>query len=303
VSETLVVGGHGFVGSAIHAQIDSRLDEYVFVSRHDRMHPDDHRRRIQIDLLDSTQVAGVSGFDRAIWVAGGADHSLGRLNPIQDLELQVVALLRFLEHFRGSLTLLSSQATYFGLTGAVAEAVDHVPTMPYGFAKLAAERYAHWALDDGRLRQLWIHRLMYAYGPNERPRRLLARCVRASLDGGRVVVTGGGQSFLNPLPVEFIADVLLRSDDQMKSESDGFHELTNLNHPEPWSVLDVLKAFKDLCDFDFDVFDEGEEWPVTFHGDVDALSRWLGMWGLGFQPVQSGLAAYADRVATEMPRS
>lgn len=295
MGETLILGGRGFVGRAVQSQVGSRSREYVFVSRADPRGENLDLRTLQIDLLDRTQVVEVANFDHAIWVAGSAEHGLGWFDPIADLELQVGTLLHFLEHFRGSLTFLSSQATYYGLGGEVVEGVDHVPDMPYGFAKLAAEQYARWALQASRLRQLWIHRLMYAYGENERPRRLLARCVQASRDGGHVTVSGGGRSFLNPLPVAFVAEVLLRSSDQMKDEPDGFQELTNMNHPDCWTVIDVLRAFRQVCSFDYEVVERGEEWPVSFHGNVDTLKRWLGRWGLSFPTVESGLADYRER--------
>ena len=59
-----------------------------------------------------------------------------------DFDAEVRTFLTFLDHFRGSLTMLSSQAIYSGLTGEVEESVDHVPNMPYGFTKLACERFA-----------------------------------------------------------------------------------------------------------------------------------------------------------------
>lgn len=293
--ETLIVGSSGFVGSAIRQRVGSRSREYVFASRDDRRNEGPVGRTTRIDLLDETQVSAVSNFDHAVWVAGSADHRLGWVNPIADLESQVVALLRFLQHFRGSLTLLSSQATYYGLRGEIEEDVDHVPTMPYGLAKLAAESYARWALGAGRLRTLWIFRLMYAYGAGEASHRLLARCVRSRRDGKRVAIAGGGRSFLNPLPVEFVADVLLRSSDQMTTEPDGFSEVTNINHPERWTVRDVVEAFGRLHNFDHEVVESGEDWPVTFYGSVDRLTRWLSRWGLTFPDVEVGLAAYGSR--------
>jgi nucleoside-diphosphate-sugar epimerase len=298
MSDILILGGGGFVGTAIQDRVSAASKEYVFTrSRHG--HSMDHARSLELDLLDAVQVAEVSRFDRAIWVAGGADHRLGNETPEADLELQVLALLRFLEHFRGSLTLLSSQATYYGLTGEVQETVDHVPSMPYGLGKLAAEKYAEWALDAGRLRGLWVHRLMYAFGVNERKQRLLARCTRASRDGGRVTIRGGGRSFLNPLPVQFVADVLLRTATQLESEPIGFFQLTNLNHPERWTVADVVEAYAENNNFDYELTENGEDWPVTFYGNVVKLSHWLGGWGMAFPDVGSSLVTYAQHSTAE----
>ena len=111
---------------------------------------------------------------------------------------------------------------------------------------------------------------MYAFGDREAERRLLPRCVQASINGGRVRVTGGGRSFLNPLPVSFVAEVLLRTADELGDRQDGFFEVTNVNHPETWTVLEVMEALSVISPFDYDVTDGGEDWPVTFHGNVNA---------------------------------
>jgi nucleoside-diphosphate-sugar epimerase len=297
VDETLILGGAGFVGRAIQQRVTERPEEFVIVTRPGAGAGTSGLRTLRLDLRDDSALAEVSHFGHAIWVAGNADHGLGWSDPIADVESQLLALLSFLKHFHGSLTLLSSQAVYFGLEGEVVEDVDHVSAMPYGFAKLASESYARWALDAGRLRQLWVYRLMYAFGEDEKPRRLLARCVEAGRAGGRVTVAGGGRSFLNPLPVDFVADVLLRSAEHLRSEADGFVEITNINHPERWTVLDTLAAFNSLVAFDYDVVEAGEDWPVTFYGDVGRLTRRMNGWGLQFPDIRASLSDYRDRAA------
>jgi nucleoside-diphosphate-sugar epimerase len=295
LDETLIVGAAGFVGRAIQERIADRPAEFVLVTRPRAGVGTSPLRTLQLNLRDDSALAEVSRFRDAIWVAGNAEHGLGWSDPIADLDSQLLALLSFLKHFRGSLTLLSSQAVYFGLDGEIVEDVDHVPAMPYGFAKLAAERYARWALEAGRLRQLWVYRLMYAFGEDERPRRLLARCMEAARSGGRVTIAGGGRSFLNPLPVDFVADVLLRSAEHLRSEADGFVEITNINHPDRWTVLDTLATFNSLVAFDYDVVEAGEDWPVTFYGDVGRLTRRMNEWGLRFPDIRASLSDYRDQ--------
>ena len=297
VEDTLVLGGGGFVGRAIQRRVAAESGRYVFAVRADATTETHGVRTLQIDLLDESRVGEVARFNHAIWVAGNANHGLGWSDPSKDIASQVITLLRFLRHFTGILTMLSSQAVYFGLSGGVREDVDHVPNMPYGFAKLAAEQYARWALEAGRLDRLWIHRLMYAFGEGEKPGRLLPRCFRASREGGRVTVAGGGRSFLNPLPVGFLADVLVESAEQMRSEALGFTEVTNVNHPEPWTVLDVVNWVRDRNTFDLEVVESGEHWPVTFHGSVNRLLGWLDRWDMAFPDVRTSLLEYEDQLA------
>jgi nucleoside-diphosphate-sugar epimerase len=296
VKRVLVLGGGGFVGAALQTIAAGDPGRFLFVDRVLPHPPPGNVDSARIDLLSEREVEPLAAYDHAIWVAGNADHGIGWVDPIADLESQVMALLRFLSRFRGSLTMLSSQAVYFGLEGGVREDVDHVPSMPYGFAKLAAEQYAQWALEAGRLERLWIHRLMYTFGPGEKPRRLLARCIRANRDGSTVTVAGGGRSFLNPLPVAFLARVLERSSAQLALQPPGTMEVTNVNHPEPWTVLQVVEVLRELGPFDCKVVAGGEQWPVAFHGRVDRLSAWLDRWGLPFPDVRSSLAKYREEV-------
>lgn len=295
MKNVLVLGGNGFVGKALQALVREQPGGFIFLDRSFSADASARFRTRSVDLLDEHQLAGLEEYEHAIWVAGSADHGLGWTNPLADLESQLVTLLKFLAHFRGSLTLLSSQAVYSGLSGEVPEHVDHVSTMPYGFAKLAAERYAQWALEDGRLERLWIHRLMYTFGQHEQPRRLLARCIAASQGGGTVTVAGGGRSFLNPLPVDFLAEVLLRSSRQLAAEPSGHIEVTNVNHPDTWTVLEVVEFLAGLGAFDYSVTQLGEQWPVTFHGRVERLSSWLREWDLAFPEVERSLIEYRSQ--------
>lgn len=290
----LVLGGSGFVGRAIQQQVivEGRTHEFVFAYRDGAARIDSRVKSLRVDLLDPDTLPVISEYDEAIWVAGSSDHGRAVRDPLGDLECSVVTMLRFLGVFRGNLTMLSSQAVYFGLKGEIREDVDHATSMPYGFAKLAAERYAAWALQAGQLTRLWIHRLMYAYGSHENPRRLLSRCLAAAETGEDVLITGGGRSFLNPLPVGFVAEVLLRSSEHLPGMSPGSCLVTNLNHPECWTVLDVVEFIVRLRRFSYEVTGSGEEWPVEFFGCVDRLIDFLAQWGLAFPSVEASLESY-----------
>lgn len=297
----LVLGGSGFIGRAIQEYVlaTHRADDFVFAYRNEGGAVDERLRRLKMDMLDPGSVAQAQGFDRAIWVAGTSDHALGWRSPLSDLESTVVTLLRFLAVFRGSLVLLSSQAVYFGLSGCVPESVDHVPSMPYGLSKLVAERQCEWALERGELKRLWIHRLMYAFAPHERPERLLKRCLAAERSGCTVTVFGGGRSYLNPLPASFVAEVLVRSSDSMESEGQGFLETTNLNHRECWTVADVIECLQSFCSFKYELMDGGERWPVRFWGDTARIGCHFDRWGLEYPAVPVSLKTYCDRARKE----
>jgi len=295
---TLVLGSTGFIGRTIQDIVlaSGAPEDFVFGYRSKPELILEGLQSLRVDLLEFESAAQTAAFDTVVWVAGNSDHGMGWTNPAADLELSAGTMLGLLGHFRGELTMLSSQAIYFGLSGPINEDIDHVPTMPYGFAKLAAERYARWALDAGRLRKVWIHRLMYAFGRHEKPRRILSTCIRSSEDGSLVTVSGGGMSYLNPLPADFVSMVLLASSRQLQSEPPGFVEVSNINHPDPWTVREVVELLNTLGPFRYEVLPGGEQWPVTFHGSVDRLAEWLAAWRMPFPDVERGLAAYRSEL-------
>lgn len=298
MDRTLVIGGTGFVGSAVQGLIadSGRAALFAFTRHPDAPAVTAGLDEVEMDLLEPATWPDVTAYQSAIWVAGNADHTLAHADPLADLRMNTVTLLEFLSRWNGRLTFLSSAAVYFGLSGDIHENVDHVPSIEYGLSKLAAEQYARSALREGRLSGLWVHRLMYAFGPQEKSRRLLARCVRASTSGEVLTIQGGGRSYLNPLPVDFVAQVLVNSSGSLGSRPSGSETVTNLNHPERWTVLQVVEFLAGLAPFEYRVEEAGEAWPVTFWGDTKRLEPLLGDWGLQFPDVCTSLEAYRDSV-------
>lgn len=277
MEKTIVIGGSGFIGQAIQEQVRKKgLDEnFVFSYNKNAVFIDKRLQKARINLLEKTNLKIIERSPVAIYVAGSADHGLAQSSPSIDLDLNVKAFLHFAERFRGSLILLSSQAVYYGLEGEVPENVDHVSTMPYGLSKQMTEAYAMHFCRTGTLRNLWIFRLMYAFGKGEKSRRLIPRCADASRGHGKVEILGGGRSFLNPLPSWFVAQVLLGSAERMARTNDSLLEVTNLCYPENVRVGDIVGFLSKVKNFDYSVSEGGEERPVRFWGNPEKLSSCL----------------------------
>jgi nucleoside-diphosphate-sugar epimerase len=197
-----------------------------------------------------------------------------------------------MEEFRGSLVLLSSQATYYGLEGEIPETVKHIATMPYGLSKQMAEEYARYFLRNDVLRKLWIFRLMYAFGKGEKEHRLIPRCANAVRNNQRITIFGGGKSFLNPLPSWFIAQVLLKAAESLNEKEDKFMEVTNINYPEKVSVKDAVTFLNSVKRFDFVINDSGEDWPVKFWGNTKNLRSHMKEWNIDFPELWDNLKEY-----------
>jgi nucleoside-diphosphate-sugar epimerase len=293
MNKTLVVGGSGFIGSAIQKHVLDEHTENGFVfSFNKRLEKLDAKLEMtRLDLLE--KISGkINIYPAAIYVAGNADHGLAKRSPMLDLDLNVRAFLNFMKEFRGSLVLLSSQAVYYGLEGEILETVDHVSTIPYGLSKQMTEAYAKYFLKNGYLSKLWIFRLAYAFGKGEREHRLIPRCANAVCKREKVTLFGGGKSFLNPLPADFVAKILVKASEHLKEAKRDFMEITNMNYPEKVTVRDVVVSLNQIKPFDFLVKDSGEEWPVRFWGDTQNLSNHMKEWKMDFPDLGVSLKKY-----------
>lgn len=290
----LVVGGSGFIGKALQeAIIDEGLgDAFTFAFNEHSQEVHVGFKTIRADLSQRDGAKGFEKFDTIIFAAGNSNKMLANTEPWKDLELNVSLLLNAARYFRGQMVLLSCQAVYHGLEGEVSEEVDHVPTMPFGLSKSVEETYARHLWRARYIDKLWIHRLMYAYGEGESERRLLPMCNWAASRKGKVHILGGGKSFLNPLPSKFVAEVLLRSADELQEAPSGFFELTNLNHPTKMAASQVVRTLNGARPFDFEIDEKPEEWPVKYWGRTEKLERYLRAWKMPFPDAKQALREY-----------
>ena len=292
--KVIVVGGSGFIGQALQAAALDRGMGELFAFTYNE-HPEaikDCFPKIKIDLSHHDGASHLTEYGTAIFVAGNSDAELSRKDPWRDLDLNVHHLLNLVRYFRGNLVLLSSQSVYYGLDGKMMEEVNHVPVVPQGISKRAAEEYAQYLTDLGYLEKLWIFRLRYAFGPGERSSRLIPVCNAAATKGGTVTVQGMGKSLLNPLPSEWVGEVLLRAAETLSFERDRVVNITNLNHPDRMNVAQVVRILAAERKFDFTLEEKEENWPVTFWGDTERLSQQLKIWRMTFPDIKQSLRRY-----------
>ena len=294
MDKVLVVGGSGFIGAAIQQLVlNERLEDFFafsFNKNPERINA--NLNKVHLDLLTAGASKEVKDYPVAVYVAGNTDHGLAKRSALLDLDLNVRAFLNFIEEFRGSLVLLSSQATYYGLEGEIPETVNHIATIPYGLSKQMTEEYAKYFLRNDTLSKLWIFRLMYTFGKGEKERRLIPRCANAVRNNQRITIFGGGKSFLNPLPSWFVAQVLLKATESLKGRESKFMEVTNINYPEKVSVKDVVTFLNRVKHFDYVINDSGEEWPVKFWGNTKNLLSHMREWNIAFPDLWDNLKEY-----------
>ena len=280
------------IGRAIQKDIlkQKKVSEFTFSYNTNRSQILPGAKSLHLDLFDQGSTKQMGDFSSAIYLAGNTDHSLASKDPAKDLQLNVEAFLHFMKFFKGTLVLFSSQAVYYGHIGKVKEDAAQKPTIPYGISRHTTEMYAEYFKQVGKLSSLVILRPTYVFGEGEKNRRLIPRCAQAAIESGTITIFGGGHSFLNPLPVEFVAQIAVRTSNA--AASCEFDMPINLNHPDQMTVLDIVQKLQDVKPFKCIVEESGEEWPARHYGDASRMLGLLREWNMEIPNVEIALRRY-----------
>lgn len=286
-----IVGASGFLGSnflrhACALRPDLRI---LALHRPGRKAVAANAVSMAIDL-DTAEPPAIDA-DVAIYCAGASDHGLG-FGKVAD---SAVRLARFLDRFRGRLILLSSGAVYYdGSKGPIAEDARLAPTMPYGVAKRLEEQVAEGAAASGKLAGLSILRLFYAYGPGERPTRLIRRAIDlARAGGGALEIPEGAPSIIHPVFVDDLARWVFCVLDAPAAEV----ETLNLAGASAMPLDAVVTAIGNILNVELKVKrgPRVEAYPVHYWSDD---SRQY-MRGLTAAPFEAGIRAYTAAIEAE----
>ena len=138
------------------------------------------------------------------------------------------------------IVLLSSAAVYAGLVGAVSPELAVQPTMPYALSKLYVEGFVRSRLAAGAAEGTAIIRLYNAYGPGERPTRLVPAVVAAMRSGTNFRLTAAVDSLSDPVHVDDVAAALVAA---ATSDASGTWDLCGGDpRPLPDQVPRIARA-------------------------------------------------------------
>jgi nucleoside-diphosphate-sugar epimerase len=287
------------IGYSIQKQVvkEGKEQSYTFSYDKNKTQMLPNVKNIHLDLFNEDSVKQLEGFSNAIYLAGNTDHALASIDPVKDVKLNVEAFLNFMKYFKGTLVLFSSQAVYYGYEGSVKEDVVQKPTIPYGISRHMAEMYASYFKQTGKLDSLSILRPTYVFGEGEKNRRLIRRCARAAKENTEIKIFGKGQSFLNPLPVKFVAQSSVKFNEKIAKENLALE--VNLNSPEPMTVLELIQTLQEVKPFKYVVENGGEEYPAKHYGDSTRLLSLLKEWKMEMPNVKSELKKYFKELIGE----
>jgi len=206
----LVTGAGGFIGRAVLARCPADWN-VIAMSRQPLEAPGAHIAVVAPPRPDEPLDERLArGFDATIHLAGNANHGLADAAPWEDLAATGVFAASILGRIPSRrIVLLSSAAVYAGLSGRADPDACLRPTMPYALSKLYVEGFVDSLVASGRTEGALIVRLFNAFGPGERPGRLIPRVVAAARSDGMFRLTGDPSSLSDPVHVDDVATCVI----------------------------------------------------------------------------------------------
>ncbi len=267
----LVTGAGGFIGSNLLARAPEDWD-LVGLSR--SADEATSSRVMRPPAVDGPLVPELArGFDAIVHLAGNANHGLADQEPWADLTATGVLAASLLGRIPTKrVVLLSSAAVYAGRSGPVDPGQCVRPAMAYALSKLYVEGFVASLVAAGRAQSAFIVRLYNAFGPGERPGRLIPRVVEASRSGRPFTLTGDPTSLSDPVHVDDVATCLIAAVD---SSVQGTFDLCGGDPVPLGDQVARIVSLLGLPQLSLTIEPRTGETPIHFHSDPGPLGEAL----------------------------
>jgi UDP-glucose 4-epimerase len=214
-----VTGGCGFIGSHVVDHLIRAGHEVTVLDIEDRWSNPAAEYRYA-DIFDKTALAStVTGADTIFHLAGAADVNQVAADPVWAVRLNVEGTTRVLEAARQAAVgrfVLASTVWVYGAALGDGDLTEDAPVdlrspgHVYVATKLAAELLVH-SYREMYGQHFTILRYSIPCGPRMRDALVVARFVRAALDGQPITIAGTGEQERNYVYVADLANAHVRA--------------------------------------------------------------------------------------------
>jgi UDP-glucose 4-epimerase len=202
------------------------------------------------DLFDPAALRrGVAGCSAVFHLAGAANVNEVAASPVAAVRLNVEGTARVLDAARAEgcgRVLLASTVWVYGAASGLGELAEDAPVdlrragHVYVATKLSAELLVH-SYREMYGQHFTILRYGIPYGPRMREELVVARFVRAALDGQPITIAGTGEQQRNYVFVADLADAHVRALDPAATD-----QTLALEGGTPVSVREIADTVRDL---------------------------------------------------------
>jgi UDP-glucose 4-epimerase len=247
--QVAVIGGGGFIGSHVVDHLIQAGHQVRVLDAAPRWHnPDAHYR--QLDIFDEDGLAqALAGCAAVFHLAGASDVNRVAADPVGAVRLNVEGTARVLAAARRQdceRVLFASTVWVYGATTGEGERTEAAPVdlsqagHVYVATKLAAELLMH-SYREMYGQQFTILRYGIPYGPRMREELVVARFVRAALEGRTITIAGNGEQQRNYVYVGDMADAHVRALSPAAAD-----QVLALEGGTPVSVREIADTVREL---------------------------------------------------------
>jgi len=244
-----VTGGGGFIGSHVVDRLVAAGHDVRVIDIRPRWRNPAARYRA-VDLFDDAGLGAALAGCRAVFhLAGASDVNEVAADPVWAVRLNVEGTARVLEAARRAgcgRVLFASTVWVYGACVGNGEFTEQAPIdlrnpgHVYVSTKLAAELLVH-SYREMFGQQFTILRYGIPYGPRMREVLVVARFVRAALEGRPITIAGSGEQQRNYVYVEDLADAHVRALAPVAAD-----QVLALEGGTPVSVREIADTVRDL---------------------------------------------------------
>ncbi|MCW7462985.1 NAD-dependent epimerase/dehydratase family protein [Leptospira limi] len=242
----LITGSSGLIGSALAERLEALGKEIYY---HSRKPVPSEKKNVVFDL-ENPDFEGLSlpEFDIVYHLAGQTSIPRAKLDPLYDLQVNLLGFLKLLLHLRNQkkkpIVILAATTTQAGIHKAplLNELFRDEPVSFYDISKLSAENYLKQFIREGWLLGCSL-RLANVYGGTkpgqEQDRGVLDKIFHRALKGETIQIFGDGFSLRDYIHIEDVVSAFTHASDFIE-KTNGKHFLIGTGQSH--SLADAFSA-------------------------------------------------------------